>query len=93
MLIKLFESEIKQVHAQAPDWLDFDISGVWSCFQAIYANDSTRTGTEGDKNTPKPGHGHSINTDKPKQNSFSQITMKLIEFSFRKSIPDRFFEK
>ena len=26
----------------------------------------TRTGTEGDKNTPKPGHGHSTNTDVPK---------------------------
>ena len=28
---------------------------------------STRTGTEGDKNTPKPGHGHGINTDKQKK--------------------------
>ena len=26
----------------------------------------TRTGTEGDENTPKPGHGHSTNTDIPK---------------------------
>ena len=38
---------------------------------------------------PKPGHGHSINTDKPKQNSFSHLTMKCIEFSLQKSILDR----
>ena len=55
--------------------------------------DEARTGTEGDKNTPKLGHGHSINTDKPKQNSFSHIIMKSIEFSFRKSIPDRILAK
>jgi len=51
------------------------------------------TGTEGDKNIPKPGHGHSINTDKPKQNSFSHTIMKSIEFSFQKSIPDHILAK
>ena len=45
------------------------------------------------KNTPKPGHGHSINTDKPKQNSLSHTIMESIEFNFRKSIPDRILEK
>jgi len=53
----------------------------------------TRTGTEGDKNTPKPGYGRSTNTDKPKQNSFSRTIMKSIEFKFRKSIPDRILAK
>jgi len=61
------------------------------CF--IPAAATTRTGTEGDKNTPKPGHGHGINTDKPKQNSLSHIAMKSIEFSFLKSIPDHILAK
>ena len=67
-----------------------DDSNTWSNIgfvEEISIIEITRTGTEGDKNTPKPGHGHGINTDKPKQNSLSHITMKFIEFSFRKSIP------
>ena len=61
--------------------------------QKFWGHKKTRTGSKGDKNTPKPGHGHSINTDKPKQNSFSNITIKSIEFSFRKSITNRILAK
>ena len=56
----------------------------------------TRTGTACDKNTSKPGNSgndHNKNRDRPKQNSLSHITMKSIEFSFRKSIPDRILAK
>ena len=59
----------------------------------MYDIHKTRAGSEGDKYTPKPCHGHSINTDKPKQNSFSHILMNYIELSFRKSIPDRILAK
>jgi len=61
--------------------------------QVKSTSEVTRTGTEGDKSTPKPSHGQSINTDEPKQNSFSHITMISIVFSFRKSIPNRILAK
>ena len=50
--------------SESSQWYD---SNKWSnieFWEEIGIIEITRTGTEGDKNTPKPGHDHSINRDK-----------------------------